>query len=136
MPTIKRYIGRLEKTSNGNEDDLLGLHVLNHKTEILAELIEDNMAQFGHYLSARYYISDKETTFEEVEQEYFKILIGAVDYDDVRYHVVYSELTGYLWTDEDIKIGGHDLLGELKNSNGKYLYLEITYNRNAPEKEE
>ena len=41
--------------------------------------------------------------------------------------MAYSEITGYLWTDEVVKIGGHDLLKEFETHLGKYLYMEIEY---------
>ena len=37
----------------------------------------------------------------------------------------YSEITGYLWTDEDLNVGGHDLLAELKGHVGKWLIMEV-----------
>ena len=40
---------------------------------------------------------------------------------------MYSDYTGYLWTDENLKIGGHDLLDELKEDCGKWLFLTIEY---------
>jgi hypothetical protein len=39
----------------------------------------------------------------------------------------YSEITGYLWTDEEIMVGGHDLIEELHDHLGKFCHLEITY---------
>jgi len=37
----------------------------------------------------------------------------------------YSEITGYLWTDETLKIGGHNILDVLESNEGKHIYLEI-----------
>ena len=44
---------------------------------------------------------------------------------DIEYSHAYSEYTGYLWTDEKLVIGGHDLLNEIKGNIGKYIHLEI-----------
>ncbi|MNJ80064.1 hypothetical protein D3C77_783070 [compost metagenome] len=44
---------------------------------------------------------------------------------DVGYGARYSELTGYLWTDEYLKVGGHDIIEELRSYVGKWLILEI-----------
>lgn len=41
----------------------------------------------------------------------------------------YSELTGYLWTDESLEVGGHDLLKELDINVNKYLHLEVEVHR-------
>jgi hypothetical protein len=59
---------------------------------------------------------------EELEEEHFKTLIGATD---AEYNARYSDLTGYLWTDEDWNVGGHNLLSELKSNVGKWLILEV-----------
>jgi hypothetical protein len=38
---------------------------------------------------------------------------------------VYSDITGYLWTEERIKINGHDLFEEINNYEGKHLDMVI-----------
>jgi hypothetical protein len=45
------------------------------------------------------------------------------------YFNAYSEITGYLWTEESLMIGGHDLLEIFRSHVGHYLVLEITYNQ-------
>jgi hypothetical protein len=30
-----------------------------------------------------------------------------------------------LWTDEDLNVGGHDLLEEIRSYLGKFIYLEV-----------
>jgi hypothetical protein len=45
------------------------------------------------------------------------------------YRGVLSEYTGYLWTDEDLMVGGHDLLAELKSHLGKFCHLYVHYSR-------
>lgn len=111
------YSGFLKLGSNGEEDDILFLSSL---YDPLAEEFEDSIA--NRNVKARYYISDKEVTLEEAEQYFVRRLFGEIR---VKYSVAYSEITGYLWTNEDIIIGGHDLLEELKSHVGKYLILII-----------
>ena len=41
---------------------------------------------------------------------------------------VYSELTGYLWTNDEGKIGGHDVTSNLASHPGKYGFLCIREN--------
>lgn len=63
-------------------------------------------------VSIRYFTSDKPMkSIEEAEVNLLKHLDGATD---IEYYPRYSECTGYLWTDEEFKVGGHDLLAELK----------------------
>lgn len=42
-----------------------------------------------------------------------------------KYYHSYSELTGYLWTEEGFKCGGHDLLDILYSHEGEYIHMEI-----------
>jgi aldehyde:ferredoxin oxidoreductase len=72
-------------------------------------------------VSICYYVSDM-----PMEPEHLKSLFGDVR---TKYNVVYSECTGYLWTDEDLKVGGHDLLSELESFAGKYLHMQVIYYR-------
>ena len=48
-----------------------------------------------------------------------------IDDAHARFGACYSEYTGYLWTDEEVLIGGHDLIEELRGCEGKWLLLEI-----------
>lgn len=119
------YRGLLIKVSNGEEDDLLGLVGDTYQaSEPLAETIKDDIVQHGDYLSVRYYTSDKQMTLDELNEALFRTLYGE---GEARYGMHYSEITGYLWTDEEINVGGHDLLEELKSYLGKWLHLEIEY---------
>lgn len=69
-----------------------------------------------------YFVSDIPILDDEIDKTLIKYLSG---YLETEYHARYSEITGYLWTTEYAKIGGHDLLEELENYVGKYLYLRI-----------
>src|SRR5437868_3327415 len=48
-------------------------------------------------------------------------------------HSHYSEITGYLWTDENLMVGGHDLLDELRSHKGSFVHLEIAYSKDVPD---
>lgn len=73
-------------------------------------------------VTARYWITDKPCSKEEANEDFMKIVMGLAETD---FGSHYSEYTGYLWTDEECKIGGHDLIKELKQNIGKWLILEI-----------
>ena len=90
---------------------------------ILAELFENEFC--GINVSISYYISDKETTREELEEAYIKKLSGIVEASIYPYC---SEITGYLWTVEEIDINGHNLFEELETYKGKYLDMYIIEN--------
>ena len=117
------YKGLLEMKFNYEEDEVLGF---TGEDFYLADIISWDIFYYGKYLSVRYFISNKALPIESLAEEFIKALHGAGDAD---YEILYTETTGYLWTSEKIKVGGHDLLDELSSAIGKYLYLEITYNK-------
>jgi hypothetical protein len=73
-------------------------------------------------VTVRYWISDKEQTKEELIENQVLRISGAAS---ANYSDRYSELTGYLWTDENLKVGGHDLMAELESNYDKFLYMEV-----------
>lgn len=85
-------------------------------------------------VTVRYYISNKEATEEELQEDF---LINTL-YGDLtsEYGAAYSEYTGYLWTDDELKIGGHDLKEELETYEGKYLYLLVDIDEKGEEERE
>lgn len=118
MNETLEYVGWLKIGSWGECDDALWLS--DDDEESLAERLADDIE--GKNVSVRYWISPKELPQEDMKIEWLKTLMGDVEVD-VGHH--YSEITGYLWTDEEVKIGGHDLIGELKSYDGKYLLLQV-----------
>lgn len=73
-------------------------------------------------VSVQYWISDKEASEEELNKDFTKKLFGITKCE---FGARYSEYTGYLYTDEFCKVGGHDLLSELYSFVGKWLILKI-----------
>ena len=67
--------------------------------------------------------TEDKTTQENLVKQVF----GDVEAD---YTDRYNEVTGYLWTKEDFKVGGHDILTELYDSKNKFLYMEIQIHKN------
>lgn len=121
--------GTLTATSNGEEDDLLGLQdKASGETVILIEAIDDliDIESIANTkkISVRYWIADAEFTgsYELLKAYHVAATMGE---SNLEYTVHSSEMTGYLYTTEKLVIGGHDLLEELRNSMGKYLRLEI-----------
>lgn len=86
----------------------------------IAEILQDEIT--GKQVSVRYWISDTEKTKEQLQESFLKNLFGAAD---AEYQDAYSDVTGYLWTDENLNIGGHDLMKELRSNLGKFIWLEI-----------
>jgi len=78
----------------------------------------------GKEVSVRYWISATEKEIDELKRNMLLKLVGSCEAD---YHDAYSDITGYLWTDQDAKVGGHDLIRELQSNIGKFLYMEVDY---------
>lgn len=87
-----------------------------------APLAEELEGITNKKVTCRYWVTDREVTRDEAQDAFLKTLMGV---GEARCRSHYSEITGYLWTDEDLNIGGHDLLAELKSHLGKWLILEI-----------
>jgi len=111
------YQGLLSLRSYGEADDILFLSSL---SDPLADELQDDIS--GKQVTARYWITDKQVTKDEANEAFVGELMGLAECD---FGSRYSEITGYLWTDEEVNIGGHDLIEELRSSTGKWLILEI-----------
>lgn len=112
----KIYVGWIDVRDYGDSDDVLFL------SGIDSPLTEELEFMAGKQVTVRYWISDAEASTDFIKELAVRTLLGAVN---VEFSARYSDITGYLWTDEELNIGGHNLLDELKPSAGKYLVLEI-----------
>ena len=117
MSEIKAYAGLLCLHSHGEADDILFLSSL---SDPLAEVLEWDISR--KTVTARYWITDTQLDKSVVKEQFLSEMLG---FADCEFGHRYSEITGYLWTDEEVKIGGHDLLAELRTYVGKWLTLEI-----------
>jgi hypothetical protein len=89
----------------------------------LAESVEADFKK-GDKVFARYYITDKEVTEEEAKEALILKTIGG-NIDECQFILdAYSEYT-IIELEEHLTIGGHDLIDELSNADGKYLILII-----------
>lgn len=74
------------------------------------------------FATIRFYINEVAINPETVKEEFIQQFYGGVE---SKYYHRYSELTGYLWTEEGFEVGGHDLIKILLSNIGKYIHLEI-----------
>lgn len=114
--TTKTYEGLLCLHNRGEESNVLFLSSLSDP------IAEELYWIYNKKVTARYWVSDKPCTREEVIDATIPTVMGI---GEVKFRSHYSEYTGYLWTDEELKIGGHDLLSELKSHVGKWLILDL-----------
>jgi hypothetical protein len=121
MEFIHKHSGWLayEEDHNGHDTVMLD-------EEPIAEVLDYMCSEV---VTIRYYISDKEATEEELQEDFLiNTLYGNLETD---YGARYSEYTGYLWTDDELKVGGHDLRGELESYAGKYLFMIVELDQKA-----
>lgn len=122
---IKTYRGWLSLHSSGEANDILFLSTVR---EPFAEAIQDDLGAHGHFVTVRYFVSDTDKTPDELTENLIRVVSGDLHAD---YGDHYSEYTGYLWTDEEVKVGGHDLLEELKGSVGKFAHIAMEYSKTS-----
>jgi len=111
------YKGLLSEHDVGDSDDLL---FISSESDPLGEILKEEIT--GKQVTVRYWITDEEITKEEAVKDFLRTVVGLAE---CNFGARYSEITGYLWTDEECNIGGHDLLAELHSYVGKWLILEI-----------
>lgn len=76
----------------------------------LCQVLDDIVGWSRDILTFQYHISSEPLGFYELEEHMIKTAMGATR---ATFSHAYSDLTGYLWTNEAIDVGGHDLLKEI-----------------------
>ena len=117
--------GRLHVGEYGDNYETLLLRTEDDQ-EPLALMLSYKYSRNYPFWSVRYFISDVERHGDEWTAALLQHIYGDAE---IEYQAAFSEITGYLWTDENFMVGGHDLLAELKSAVGggkKWLRLEIT----------
>ena len=85
---------------------------------------------YGRYVSLRYWTAEAEASPEDIKRRAIECLYAGSA--SVEWGALYSESSGYLGIDDELMVGGHDLLGELSDAVGKYLLLELTIHDGHP----
>jgi hypothetical protein len=86
--TVKVYTGMITEHRCGENDEAL---FISDERDPLAEVVEDDIAAHGKFLSVRYFISDERKTLDQLETGLLDHLEGVGDAD---YGDRYSEMTG------------------------------------------
>lgn len=125
--TRQIYQGKITLRDLGEADDILFVETLpspDFGDDPFVEIFQDDLKKYGSTVSVQYYISGEPRTIKELTENAVSILAGAAD---ARYEDHWSDLTGYLWTDQDLSVGGHDLWKELASYKGRYLYMIVDF---------
>jgi len=128
---IKIYKGLLMHEEYG---DCTAALWLKGTDDPLLRIIQDDIDEHGKYLSIRLFFIDGDNAisiidtedWDYVAEEYYKHLIGV---GNAEFTPIYSDYTGYLWTDEDFHVGGHDVADILESHVGMYLFMQIEFNK-------
>lgn len=116
----KVYKGKIRIGVYGANDEAL---FVGENTEPFTEVWNYDFTK-RQQVSVKYWISETEKTREQLQENQLLSISGAAEAD---YGDRGSDITGYLWTDQDLKVGGHDLYQELVDEVGKFLFMEINY---------
>lgn len=118
--TTKIYKGKIWIGPYGFNDEAL---FVGENTEPFTQVWNDDF-QERQQVSVKYWISETEKTREQLQENHLLCISGATEAD---YGDRGSDVTGYLWTDQDLTVGGHDLFKELNDKAGKFIYMEVSY---------
>ena len=112
------HTGLLRFGRNGDNSEILLLDDMP-----LAEKLRD---MNGRIVNVNYYVSKEKVSVERASELFFKSThsthFGRIE---AEFFARYSEKTDTLWVEEELTIGGHDLLDELKKHTGEYLMLHV-----------
>lgn len=133
MTTKRIYQGTIAIRPRGEDEDALWLIDPDAPwdpwdDEPLSGRVAEDIAEFGNTVTVSYWITDERRTIDDLIENEAKKLAGAADADYTQHG---SDITGYLWTDAELKIGGHDLLAELESAVGRWCYLSIKFGERA-----
>lgn len=84
--------------------------------------MEDKCGWRGKYASIQMLTGDTPIDVDHIDETKIVSMMGEVTSD---YYHCYSDLTGYLWTTEKFKCGGHDIPAILSSHMGEYVHMEI-----------
>lgn len=84
--------------------------------------MEDKCSWRNNYASIQMLTGDTPIDIEHIDETKIVSMEGDVE---SRYYHRYSDYTGYLWTEEGFKCGGHDIPEILQSHLGKYIHMEI-----------
>lgn len=116
----RTYSGQITIRAFGEDDDAIFLS----DDKPFAMRFQEDLEKCGRYASVHYWITDESRTYEELVQNQVRIAVGSANADYTQH---YSDVTGYLWTDAECNVGGHNLLAELDTHEGKWCHMLVQF---------
>ena len=94
--------------------------VLAKRIHIIHEKLSDLVRYEDINAHVRFHVTDKQMMFEELNDNVLNKLEGCAD---TSYYHRFSDITGYLWTEQKIIINNHDIIETIYSMiGGKYNY--------------
>ena len=84
--------------------------------------MEDKCCWRNKYASIQMLTGDTPIDINHIDETKIISMMGEVESE---YYHCYSDYTGYLWTEEEFKCGGHDIPKILSSHMGEYIHMEI-----------
>ena len=84
--------------------------------------MEEKCEWLDSYASIQMLTGDTPIDLDHIDETKVVSMMGEVD---SYYYHVYSDYTGYLWTKEGFRCGGHDIPDILESHIGEYIHMEI-----------
>lgn len=84
--------------------------------------MEEKCDWLNSYASIQMLTGDTPIDLDHIDETKIVSMMGEVDSE---YYHRYSDYTGYLWTEEEFKCGGHDIPKILRSHMGEYIHMEI-----------
>lgn len=125
MKTIFTIRGTIQRGHCGSYPTIMLLHPKSGWKQDLVGRLMEMQANFNkHHFQLNYYIVEKPMSVSEItEMAILKTVGGYMEAEYSSYETGYSEWTQWTEHKSKIEIGRHDLLKELANHVGKFLYL-------------
>lgn len=98
-----------------------------YKINLVSRFIEAVDSFPDMKISVGYYLSNKVCTKNEIVEGFLKKLFGDVEASYEANGYSFSSWTTGTDYDTTLKIGGHDLLRELQNENGRFILIELNF---------
>lgn len=128
--------GKIEYCATHDDaDETIGIKMVQNIKRLNGEIVETEVGSFPltkemenkcgwskYVASVQMLIGDTPIDTDHINETKVVSMEGIVD---SKYYHRYSDLTGYLWTEEGFKVGGHDIPAILQANVGKYIYMEI-----------
>lgn len=128
--------GKIGYCATGGENgETIGVQTIEKTKRLNGEVIENIVGNFPFtkemeekcgwrscYASIQMLTGNTPIDLEHIDETKIASMEGDVESE---YYHRYSDLTGYLWTEECFVAGGHDIPQILLSHNGEYIHMEI-----------